>query len=628
MSDGVTVKGSDLDPNGKPVRWAKLLFLYRSGKRDPQKVWARSNEEGRFAFTVPFGLLDNRFSESPWRDTHVMAVAEGYGFAVMRLGKHGADNLTLRLVRDDVPLRGRILDLQGKPIAGVRVRIDGSLYTPEKDDLTDWLSALKAKNRDPNLVWWDRLTNLDSAAFDVFFPPITTGGDGRFCLKGIGRERVAELRIEGPTIATQAIHVMTRSIETVRIPEVKGQPKSGTVSYFGASFDLVAAPTRPIVGVVRDTDTGKPLPGITIETEEIANRFALGFIRTTTDKDGRYSLIGLPKSDGNKIAVTTDELPYLGAVKTIGNPLGLQPLTVDFALKHAVWVKGRVTEKTTGKPLFARVEYFCFDENPNADEVTQLFYHNSRSTEQDGSYRIPVFPGRGLIAVRAFQDHYVMRVGGDKIKDSNSKRTSGMFSTVPYRCFAGNFHSLTEISPQSGDEAITCDVTLLRGRSLKGTVLDPDGKPLDGVSAAGLKDMGYWLNTGAKFTVESLQPNKPRLLQFVHEGKKLAGYVSLRGDEITPLTVRLQPWGTLTGRLLTLEGDSLAGANVTCGARSSQTGKDGHFRIEGLAAGLKYNLFITKEFYVRHIDGKEPKDLTFKAGETKVLGDLKIKPER
>jgi hypothetical protein len=545
-----------------------------------------------------------------------MAVAEGYGFGVARLGKPGANDLTLRLVKDDVPLRGRLLDLQGKPVAGVRVRIDGSLYTPENGDLTTWLTALKDKNRDPNLVWWAPLTSLDSPAFDMCFPPVTTGEDGRFCIKGIGRERVASLRIEGPTIAIQTIHAMTRPSETVRVAD----------SYFGATFDLIAAPTRPIVGVVRDKDTGKPLPGITIESETIAHRFGLGFIRTTTDKDGHYRLLGLPKGDGNKIAATTNELPYLAAVKTVGNPLGLEPITVDFALKRGVWVKGRVTEKTADKPLFARVEYFCFDETPNAEVITPLYYYSSRSTEQDGSYRIPALPGRGLIAVRAYRDHYIMGVGGDKIKDSNSERPNGIFSTVPYRCFAGNFHTLVEISPKSGDEAIPCDLVLDAGRSLKGRVLDPDGKPLDGVRVAGLKDMGYWLNTGAEFTVESLQPNKQRLLQFVHEGKKLAGHMTLRGDEKAPLAVRLQPWGTLTGRLVTPGGEPLDGARVGCGALGIQTGKGGRFRIEGLAAGLKYNLFITKGFYVRHIAGPEPKDLTIKSGETKDLGDLKIKP--
>jgi RNA polymerase sigma factor (sigma-70 family) len=640
----VTVSGRVVDPDGKPVSGAKLIFLYRSGRNIPKKVWATSSAEGRFTFAVPVKEVERNgyivsFSEMPWGDTHVLAVADGYGFAVARVGKPGATDLTLRLVKDDAPIRGRILDLQGKPVAGVQVRVNDSLYAPEMGDLSTWLGFLKGGSLDPNTIWYSYLTELSSPAFEVLFPPVTTGADGRFCIQGIGRERVADLRIDGPTIATQVIHVMTRRRETLHVPEDKSNPKKGTLTCFGADFDVAAAPTRPVVGVVRDKDTGKPLPGVTIETETIAHHFGHGWIRTTTDKNGRYRLVGLPKSSGNKIVARTydtfmprrievsNELPYLASIKEVGNPLGLEPVTVDFALKRGVWVKGRVTEKETGKPLFAaRIEYFCFVETTGSKEAAGLYPFNMRHTEEDGSYRIAALPGRGLITVRAAQDHYIMGIGAERIQRSDENKKGDFFSTQPYFAIPVNYHALVEILARSGDESFTCDVALIRGRSLKGTVLDPDGKPLDDVRVAGLRDMGYWANTGAEFTVESLQPNKPRLLQFKHEVRRLSGSLSLSGNEKGPLSIRLQPWGTLTGRLITTQGEPLDGARVSCGALSVQTGKDGRFRIEGLAAGLKYDLFITKGFYVRHIEGSEPKGLTIKAGETKDLGELKIKP--
>lgn len=272
------------------------------------------------------------------------------------------------------------------------------------------------------------------------------------------------------------------------------------------------------------------MPGITIETETIAHRFGVGFIRTTTDKDGRYRLVGLPKGDGSRIAAKTDELPYLAAVEPVENPLGLDPVTVDFALKRGVWVEGRISEQETGRPLFARVEYFCFWENPHAKEIASLHYYLTQQTDANGRYRIAALPGRGLIVVRA-KDHYIMGVGAEQIKGGRLEESPDLLSTSPFHCLPRNYHALAEISPKSGDKAIVCDVALIRGRSLKGTVLDPDGKPLDGVRIAGLKDMGYWLNSDAEFTVESLQPNKRRVLRFVHDGKKLAAYVVLRGDE-------------------------------------------------------------------------------------------------
>ncbi|HEY7155727.1 MAG TPA: RNA polymerase sigma factor, partial [Gemmataceae bacterium] len=199
------VSGRVLDPDGKPVRGAKLLFIYGSGKEYPHKVWAVSAAEGRFAFMVPVKEVDNGFSGKPWEHTFVVAAAEGYGFAAAQLGKPGAANLTLRLVKDDVPIRGRVINLEGKPIADVRVRIDNLISTPEKGDLTAWLAALKARKENPGTIDANYLTRLYNPAFDLLFPPVTTGADGRFEMKGIGRERIAHLRIEGPTIATQEV---------------------------------------------------------------------------------------------------------------------------------------------------------------------------------------------------------------------------------------------------------------------------------------------------------------------------------------------------------------------------------------------------------------------------------------
>ncbi len=641
---GAAVNGRVVDPEGKPMRGAKLLFLpgfNGSSEKIPHKIWAVSGADGRFAFTVAKNQVDNEDSDEHWGYSYVLAAAEGHGFAAARLGRNGATDLTLRLVKDDVPIRGRVLDLQGKPVAGARVRIDGSLYTPEKGDLATWLAFLKDQNKKPDQAWDSHLTSLSSSAFDVFFPPVTTGADGRFRLSGIGRERVASLRIEGPTIAIQRVHAMTRPNETIRLLEDIDDPKKGTNPYFGAVFDLVAAPTRPIIGVVRDKDTGKPLAGVTVESQTIAHRFGLGVLRTTTDKDGRYQLLGLPKSNGNEIAAKTDEMPYLAANRKIANPLGLEPLTVNFGLKRGVWAKGRVTEKTTGKPVGATVSYLCFLDNPNAKEIFRLSpYYAERSTRQDGSFRIAALPGHGLLAARAWHDHYVMGVGAEQIKKGRIPESPDFFNTVPFHAIPTNYHTVAEIAPKPDEESITCNVALDPGHALKGTVLGPDGKPLAGARVSGLKDMGYWLNCGTDFTVESLRPNRPRVLQFVHEEKKLVGLLVLGGDEKEPLSVRLEPYGTLTGRLVTLQGEPLAGADVMCGAdikRKGQTlhptaldvrtGKDGRFRIVGLMPGLKYGgLRVVKESQIRKIAGGEPKDLEIKPGGTKDLGDLKIKP--
>ncbi len=661
----VEIQGRVVDPDGKPVGGAKLLFIYASGRKYSHKVWAVSGDQGRFAFTVPVKDVDNGYLEKPWEATHVVAAAEGYGFAATRVGKPGAAGLTLRLVKDDVPIRGRILNPEGKPIAGVRVRIGDRLILSKESDLTRWLAELKADGALFNgNADWGRVTELSCPPLDLLFPPVTTGDDGRFEMKGIGRERIAHLRIEGPAIATEEIRVMTRASEVIRLRLQKDHPKGQHVTYYGAGFDHVAMPSRPVVGVVRDKDTGKPLAGVRIESVKIADAFQISFLWTTTDKDGRYRLDGLPKSDGNVIAATTsgssrfaaptsagtsenkitatNEQPYLSAVEKVENTSGLEPVHIDFALRRGIWVKGRITDKNTGKPLWAHVDYFCFLDNPRVNDLGRVRdgadLYLSRSSMEDGVFQIPVLPGHGLIAVRAYHHHYVLGTGAEKIKGSRPDGRPDLFVTNPI-CNIRNFHMLVEIDPKPGEESVRCDVVLDSGRTLKGIVLDPDGKPLAGASIAGLKELGFWEdNAGSDFRVESLSPSKPRVLQFTHHDRKLSGVVVTSGDEKGPLRVQLKPWGTLTGRVVTPSGSPLSSAFVECRAQLQHQGqplypigfmvspdKDGRFRFVGLAAGVKYEVSVRRSFFNLTIGGGNPK-LAIKPGETKDMGDLQVKP--
>src|SRR5262249_55469746 len=274
---------------------------------------------------------------------------------------------------------------------------------------------------------------------------VTTGADGRFEIKGVGRERVASLRVDGPTVATRRVKAMTRPGGVIRLPADKDYRDGRAVTYYGAAFDHVAAPTKPVVGTVRDKDTGKPLAGVTVQCSRVAGALVSSsdFLRTTTDKGGRYRLVGLPKGAGNEIAAQTHDLPYLSAVRRVGDTPGLEPVTAAIAMKRGVWVKGRVTDRGTGKPLWAGVEYFCFRDNPNAPEVAGLGPYNWRSTGGDGFYRTVALPGRGLITVRAYHDRYVMGAGADEVK---GPRNSIGFSTAPHICLPVNYHALVEIA--------------------------------------------------------------------------------------------------------------------------------------------------------------------------------------
>ncbi len=130
-----------------------------------------------------------------------------------------------------------------------------------------------------------------------------------------------------------------------------------------------------------------------------------------------------------------------------------------------------------------------------------------------------------------------------------------------------------------------------------------------------------------------------------HEGRKLIGSVLLRGDEVGPVSIKLQPWGSISGRIVDDEGrprksvfignprgskvdnpetdDILPGADWNNGIRVDA---DGRFTIEGLVPGLKYDANTRAsalEFF-----GDLFKDVTVAPGEAKDLGDRKVQPQK
>jgi hypothetical protein len=221
-----------------------------------------------------------------------------------------------------------------------------------------------------------------------------------------------------------------------------------------------------------------------------------------------------------------------------------------------------------------------------------------------------------------------MGVGAEQIK----RRTSGngqLLDTRPYLLLPENEHTIAKISPKAGDESITCDVYLDPGRTLTGTVVGPDGKPLAGARVLGLRPMSYWENAPlktAEFTILALGPGETRTLQMIQEEKMLAGWLVVREDAKAPVRVRLGPWGVVTGRLVKPDGEPMTNVSIYAGSRGGQPDKEGKFRIDGLAPGLKVGLTVIKSPYRLEISGKAVKDLTLRPGETKDLGDLQVKP--
>src|SRR5262249_18275667 len=160
------------------------------------------------------------------------AVIAGYGPAWATVYKpEPLADCTLKLVKDDVPIDGRVVDLEGRPIRGVTVRVMG-VNPMAKEDLSPWLAAL-AKKKDHKPIYQYRGTMLHPAMTELS-KGVTTGADGKLRLTGIGRERIVSLRFEGPTIEIRDVYAMTRPGPTIHVIRQKEMPEFGQDVYHGA----------------------------------------------------------------------------------------------------------------------------------------------------------------------------------------------------------------------------------------------------------------------------------------------------------------------------------------------------------------------------------------------------------
>jgi hypothetical protein len=632
--DPLAYGGRVLGPDGRPVAGAKLYLIPAHAyawrpSPSPEAACATTGPDGRFAFAVPVTKYGDH-------DTVVAATAADRGVALVKVPAAGKrDDLTLRLVQD-VPITGQIVDLEAKPVAGATLRVL-QVHAAPGEDLGPWLEAVKGKKGrsfDLEQQYLGQYTTAVSAQ-------VRTDAEGRFRLTGVGRSRLVRVQLDGPAIATQQLRILTRPGKAIEATEFEGRPEYNdprrVTTYYGARFRHVAAPARPIVGVVRDRDTKKPLAGVSVRSLKLATNpihYLDGqeIVWTATDDRGRYRLEGMPKGEGNKIKVVPPgDLPYLAVSVDVHDSPGLDPVTVDFELKRGIWIEGKITDKVTGKPLQGSVEYIPLDTNPNRRDYPGfdgVLYHFG-TVKEDGSYRVIALPGLGVVAVYTPKNHYLrasQREDGYGLKGLSPEEYA-------YRRLHGsNCGAILRIDPAREAGSLKRDVTLDPGWRLTGRVLGPDGKPLAGTRSFLL--VGHWWDREATRAAEFtawFNPHETSEILFQHPEKGLVGAAQPPKENGGPVTVRLGPGAAVTGRLVDAAGRPRAGVELGVlfqpkgwgswfdySPEGIKTDREGRFRVGMLLPGYQFRLKgDTGELRL----GDLPRP-----GHAKDLGDLRLRP--
>jgi RNA polymerase sigma factor (sigma-70 family) len=651
--DFLTVSGRVLDPDGKPVSKAQL-FVPQPTKvdhallRDPIGT---TDAQGRFR--VSFRLPND---DSP---NYLLAHAPGFGVDWIELKERERQiEATLRLVKD-VPIDGRVVNTEGRPVGNVSVSITG-IYVPTNGKLDDCFKDGMARFHDklnlqtPQHLW------------DVLLDGITgkraTDKDGRFTLRGAGRERIVLVRISGGGVVRSTFWIITRpgfdgkpyNAELQKDHEARGLPKAMASQLFlyPPSHTFVAETGKAIEGTVKDTASGKPIPGCRV----------IGQLEWGTDigevisgADGSYRLEGVPKNAVVMVEPSKGST-YLSRRIGVDNTDRIAKAKLDIELAKGAVIVGRVLDKQTGQGVMCGIRFAPLQGNKFYGSKPGFDYreYDWPNTDKDGRFRRVTIPGKVLVLAQVHQPEkhngLELHVYRKAVPDPDHKdlfkpeRNGWVIGTAGGNAvFIPGLDNVVKVIDAKEDGETRVDLFLDRGRTARIEVQDPAGKPLAGVWAEGLS--AQWPYTHqlpeATATVFALNPDEPRTMVFFHDSKKLGGMATVRGDEKEAIVVKLAPLGSVSGRLVAEDGKPLKDVDVSIipdsaigtdlyrmaapSGKPVRTDKDGRFRVDGVVPNLKCELQLRQGRTIL-VRAARFGALQVKAGEIADLGDVTIKP--
>ncbi len=635
----VEIHGRVLGPDGKPKAGAKLLLLSRDGEVKQLGVTAA---DGQFSVAVP----------KEAKDRYLIARTSDTGIAIVWAGGLKPEKpVDLHLVKDQ-PIRGRVVNTEGKPVAGVRVAAnDFNTYGKSLDMFLAFWKNLRVPQ---NPLYGEyQLRNAASALFAT-----TTDAEGRFVLRGLGEERFISVYLSGAGIADTELWVATR-------PGFDPKPFNKAVldnsfkdelelfgngrQLHGPDVSIVVEAEKILRGVVKDADTGEGRSNVVVHLMR-----PLGSdLEVRTDAEGRYEIRGVRKAKSYHLQVLSDPATgYMASEVQANDSPGYQPVTADIRVKKGVIVTGKMIDQTTGKTISGLVRINALKDNPFVNKYPAFEsagWNSVQLTDANGVFRIVAIPGPMLL------------MGGPRGTSAMYKRSivdpkyRQYFNTTPnyvaYYRKDGGFSPISDVfftvlEIKADAKIVEQDIVLERLPAMTVQIQDADGKPLTHVLVGGLSTRGAWPTQFAESVCSAygVQPGKPRLMIFYHPKRRLAATITLKGDEKQPVVVELGPAAAIKGRLLDADGKPLAGVRVDSRYhhldadtmrraiymdKQIETDANGNFTLDEVLPGFMFDLSFRRGRLRFEREAKLGESaIQVKPGECRDLGDIRVKPQR
>jgi RNA polymerase sigma factor (sigma-70 family) len=446
LEKATALAGRVLDAEGKPIAGARVAGygLRDFGRlsleyREQPLGEVRTDTEGSFRLPLP---------EVPLNAVHLLAGNRGYGPTWGRVSPISGQAVELRLPLEQQAV-GRLIDLQGQPLAGARLRVvrvfrdslPADNLTPRTLHTDLMMAFVKEQRRQESLAFSRNSSLRDSSLWPA---PVTTDAQGRFRLTRFGRGQEVHLLVEDDRCALQEV-------------VVHPGPDEHRVSLL---------PPHKVTGRITDAETGKPVAGAHVWVIAYRDNEGQGS-DGRSDLDGAFAVHAYPGDSFTVQVYPPRGEPYLVVQKSAPWPKGVVCRQVDIALPRGVSVTGRVVESGTGKPVESAALVFL----PQEEDNPQLPSHVVAGANikifsgADGHFQMIVPPGPGYLATIAPRPEYVHH----SVTEGEVRR--GKPGGPAY-----HYNAVLPLDLRVGKRPEQITVSLRRAVTLRGRVVGPDGK--------------------------------------------------------------------------------------------------------------------------------------------------------